>query len=261
MNKDISILEKLASAGLTEKEAAIYLALIKKGSSTATEISEMTEINRATAYPVLESLEAKGLVTPSSSLMVTKYSANSLVRYRETMRSNVDRYRRLRREVEDSVQSLRKQYASDCIRPKIMYFSGITGMKRAFEAALNSKEKYMRVASSARNIMISFPAYLPQYILKRLMNGVVMKGMHPDDPIGRALIAHPIYKSDVSIAIPESMYHFEVDIAIYDDIVGYTSHAKLYSVGVHSRAFSLVMKNVFDLAWSYASRFATARLN
>ena len=175
------------------------------------------------------------------------------------MRANVDKYRRLRREVEDSVTSLRKRYSSAKIRPKIFFFAGKNGMKRVFEDVLLSKEKFMRVASNAESIFRNFPGYLPQYILKRMLKGVRMKGFHHMDAFGIGLVNNPLYKGDDAIAIPDNLFRFQIDLAIYDDSVSYMSHEKMYGIIIHSQQFSIVMKQVFDLAWDYANRHALCR--
>lgn len=51
----------LLELGLTEKEAQIYLSGIKIGPATAQRLAQESEIKRATVYPYIESLVAKGL--------------------------------------------------------------------------------------------------------------------------------------------------------------------------------------------------------
>jgi len=53
----------LKEFGLTEKEASVYLMLIKSGSSTANEIAQKTQVHRINIYDILERLQKKGLVS------------------------------------------------------------------------------------------------------------------------------------------------------------------------------------------------------
>ena len=57
---EISQLEKV---GLKEKEAKIYIALLKHGSSLANKLAKETNILRASIYDYLEVLLDKGLIT------------------------------------------------------------------------------------------------------------------------------------------------------------------------------------------------------
>ena len=53
----------LQEFGLTEKEASVYLMLIKSGSSTANEIASKTKVHRVNLYDILGRLQKKGLVS------------------------------------------------------------------------------------------------------------------------------------------------------------------------------------------------------
>ncbi len=57
-----SVVEKLQKVGLTEYEAKAYLGLLNEQLSTATNLSEKSEVPRTRIYSVLESLAQKGWV-------------------------------------------------------------------------------------------------------------------------------------------------------------------------------------------------------
>ena len=57
------ITKALEQIGLTQPEAAIYVNLLKNGSLTATELSQLTGINRTQIYQVLAGLQANGICT------------------------------------------------------------------------------------------------------------------------------------------------------------------------------------------------------
>ncbi len=60
-------LDKLEDIGLNMYERKIYAALLGRGTSTAGELSEMTQVPRSRAYDVLESLAEKGFSVIKSS--------------------------------------------------------------------------------------------------------------------------------------------------------------------------------------------------
>jgi sugar-specific transcriptional regulator TrmB len=57
-----SVVEKLQRVGLTEYEAKAYLALLNTHLSTATRVSEKSDVPRTKIYSVLEALKNKGWV-------------------------------------------------------------------------------------------------------------------------------------------------------------------------------------------------------
>jgi len=74
---DDYLLKYLLDFGLSANEAKIYLAMLVLGNSTATAISELSEVNRSTCYVVLESLRKKDLVKIADNFSVRKYVASS----------------------------------------------------------------------------------------------------------------------------------------------------------------------------------------
>src|SRR5579864_4587895 len=53
----------LKNFGLSEKEIAVYLALIELGPSSVREISTRSKVNRGTSYDILKALISSGLVS------------------------------------------------------------------------------------------------------------------------------------------------------------------------------------------------------
>lgn len=63
----VRVIECLKSLGLTKYEALVYIALLKLASATASEIHEISDVPRASVYPVIDQLLGKGLVSVSQS--------------------------------------------------------------------------------------------------------------------------------------------------------------------------------------------------
>lgn len=57
-----SPLQKLLDLGLTEYQAKVYLALLKTGSATASQLTSQCDVPRTRIYPTMEQLHEKGLV-------------------------------------------------------------------------------------------------------------------------------------------------------------------------------------------------------
>lgn len=55
--------KKLESLGLTEKEAAVYVAALELGASPAQKIAERAKVKRGTTYLAIESLTKRGLMS------------------------------------------------------------------------------------------------------------------------------------------------------------------------------------------------------
>ena len=73
---DTQLVKTLSDLGLTNYEARVYLALTRRGSSTASETARVAGIPRQRIYDVLSSLVGRGLASTRPG-QVTKYAASA----------------------------------------------------------------------------------------------------------------------------------------------------------------------------------------
>ena len=69
--------DELKKIGLGDKEAEVYIYLLKNKSQTASEISKSTKINRSVVYSIIERMLNKGIISYVSEKSVKKFSANN----------------------------------------------------------------------------------------------------------------------------------------------------------------------------------------
>jgi len=70
-----ALLRELEKLGLSDKEAAVYLASLELGPSPVQVISRKAEVNRATTYVMIEVLLQKGLMSTFDKGKKTMYTA------------------------------------------------------------------------------------------------------------------------------------------------------------------------------------------
>ena len=123
----------LMEIGLSEKEARVYLALLQVDSSPIQDIAERTGINRTTVYPVLDSLEKKGLVSETHEGKKVSYVAAPP----ERLETYVERQRVLFEEkakrLEDIIPQIKSIQREQGERPVVKYFEGRDGAISAYE--------------------------------------------------------------------------------------------------------------------------------
>jgi|CXWL01.1.fsa_nt_gi sugar-specific transcriptional regulator TrmB len=131
----------LQEIGLSEKEALVYLALLQVDFGSIHDIAAKTKINRTTVYPVLESLQKKGLVSETQEGKKTLYQAapperiETLVeRQRVVLEENASRLK----DIIPQIKSLQRDPGE---RPIIKYFDGREGAISAYEEFYNFDPK------------------------------------------------------------------------------------------------------------------------
>lgn len=120
---------ELSRLGLSEKEATVYVTMLRLGNATAPQIVEHTKISRASTHDALDVLSHMGLVTAYREGEAHKFTAEPPERLLNVLRLQ-------RREVE-----LREQHAERLLpqlaavhtvhaaKPKIRYIEGIDGLR------------------------------------------------------------------------------------------------------------------------------------
>lgn len=87
---ELDIKKALVAYGLEERQARIFLALIKRVEATATELVKDTSIPRATVYLDLESLHRAGLVSTSKKNGVAYFTPESLNKLTTTLQQKTE---------------------------------------------------------------------------------------------------------------------------------------------------------------------------
>ena len=250
-----TIKSELISLGLSEKVARVYIALLTIGTAKVKELVSETGLNRSTIYVVLDQLMKKGFASISNTRGVHTYSAVSPEQVIEAMREDARKNVIAHQALEALVPELERIHRSSRFKPRIEVFDGTRGLKKAFEEAINNKEKIMRVFSSTEDIFRSLPEYLPTFVANRLKQGIKMYGIHPDDYASRQMLKTVPNAGDNVTLIPRDKFSFPSDFAVWDDSVAFMSHRPPFSVRIMSKEIAEVTKVLVDLAQVEAKRY------
>jgi sugar-specific transcriptional regulator TrmB len=246
--------EKLSQLGIPEKDATVYLSLLALGPATVQQIARETGLNRSSLYVILDRILERGLASVAGEKGVRLYVAVPPERLARMAKEKLEQAILTRQNLEmllPEIDTLRKISRH---KPRMMVLAGIEGLQRGFEDVLTSKEKVVRIFSSAGEIAKSLPEYLPLFVRERFRRGIRMRGIHPDDDAGREIIRHiPVTIDDLTF-VPIDQFKFPSDLGIYDNKVAFMSHAPPLCVAIESEAISNVMKAVFDLAQAESRR-------
>ena len=71
----MDFIEDLKKYGLSEKEARLYIALLKLGPSTVNNIAEEADIVRTTTYEILKKLREEGIVASMTLNNILNFEA------------------------------------------------------------------------------------------------------------------------------------------------------------------------------------------
>src|SRR3989338_7203140 len=165
----------LKNFGLSEKEVAVYLALIELGPSAVRTLSERAKVNRGTTYDILKSLINMGIVS-----YYNKESKQYFVAERpETLLSAIDKKQEdlgeVRSHVKESLPLLKTLFEKQGGKPAVKLYEGMSGIRHILEDVLESmdktEEKTYYVYSSAtvrKNVYLAMKDFSDKRIWKKI---------------------------------------------------------------------------------------------
>ncbi len=150
--------EILQEVGLNEKEAAVYLALLKEKTCTASKLAKLTKINRTTVYLELANLIHKGLVSyviKNSRRYYQPASPEKLIEILDTKRAKVEA-------ILPTLKTLTKE-----IEPfHVQIFEGKEGIKTFYQDILNNAREVLAfgVTGNAFDVLrYDFPHFVKKF--------------------------------------------------------------------------------------------------
>jgi len=152
------MIEKLKKLGLSNKEAQIYLVLVKKGEATANELAKQTSSQRTVAYNVLQQLLEKGFVNYVRKGNVRMYKISDP----KFLLSSIPEKELLANEIINDLKKVRKEVRVD---KNVEVFEGLESMRGLFEEIKNSDN--LRVLNATGKIF-DYLIYSSEHIVKKI---------------------------------------------------------------------------------------------
>jgi sugar-specific transcriptional regulator TrmB len=165
----------LKEYGLSEKEIAVYLALIKLGPSAVRNLSKESNVNRGTAYDILKNLINQGLVSYHNKESHQYFMAEPP----EKLVSALDQKQRelqvVKKKIEANLPQLQLEFGKEGGRPVMKLYEGAKGIRQIMEDVLetigkdNQKVYYVYSSASVRkNVHQSMPDFSSKRIKKKI---------------------------------------------------------------------------------------------
>ena len=243
------IRKALKEIGLSDKECAVLLVLLEKGSMYAAAIAKTAKLNRTTAYGILKELSGKGLASQIKRDGADQWQSIApelLPGYIERRR---DALTESSKAVENALPQIKLLRTKGKALPKVQFFEGVDGLKQAYEDTLeNNKEKRLRDITGIDAAFNLFDAgWIEYYLKKRAKLGVQCVDLVPDTDWGhRSKLDDEKYIRTTKFLPRE--HGFDAEVSIYDNKVGIFSYAENNPVAVliEDDTISHMMKTLFD---------------
>ena len=169
---DITIFKKL---GLSDKETAVYLALLEQGAVSVRDLAKAADLNRGTTYDILKKLQDLGLASFFHKNTKQHFVAEDPDKILKLLYNRQSELNRAEEKIKELVPELKSLQEKGGDKPVTKFYEGKPGVKFILDDILSSmkaralKEYYVYSAAGVREDI--YEAY-PDFNKKRIKHGI-----------------------------------------------------------------------------------------
>lgn len=250
------LVQSLVRLSLSEKEAAVYLALLKLGSATAQDVARAAGVNRVTTYAAMEELARRGLASAFERKGKRLYVAQTpehLATSLENEKADVAGKEHVLNGVMPMLVAL---FNAEGPKPHVRFMEGEEGREAVRRIFLGLTGEFVQ--------LLSYDDVLERRELhdgqddhfKRLKAGAVRARaiLSMKDPNPKRVPRLP----DVDVRlVPADLIPFHGEVTVRGSMVFlYAYHPSILSVVITSKEIAGAVRALFELAWRGAETIA-----
>ena len=165
----------LKKFGFSEKEIAVYLALLKLGSASVRAVGAAANLNRTTTHDILHQLQDQGLVSFVDKEKSRYFAAESPEHLLVALQVKKNHIEQTQIDVQNILPELKLLYEKSESKPRVKYFEGDTGVRLILQDVLDSMQRterkryYVYSSSTIRDTLLKvFPEYNDERLRKNV---------------------------------------------------------------------------------------------
>ncbi len=243
----MELTDVLRSAGLSDKEAAVYLALLELGPSTAYRIGPKAKLKRPITYVVLEQLQRRGLtsVVPQGDRKL--YVASEPGKLLGELEHSRELYKRFLPNFEALYQSTEGKE-----KPQVQLFEGDEGIRHVYDEILKARE--VSFFATIRDFMEFYPEFADELIAGANAGRLRVREILSQNPADLAFAARVRGTANYEHRLAHAGSEFLTDNCLFSNKVTFFAYQPFrFAVVISSKAICQSITTLFELAWRAAT--------
>ena len=231
----------LRSIGFSKNESEVYLALVKRGTSSVLEISRDTQIHRANIYPSLSKLTENGLIfelEKDGKKVFYARDPESLLEYQKN------------REVElkTTIEKLRLLHPAHSENSSVRMTEGKFAVRNAYLGILNSSEEILSYGtpSKAFDLVVSI---FDEFHKERIKKKIVMKHIYNTDCIERAKYLQSLSYTEIK-HLPSKYDSYVTTLICKKKVILIVWTDKLPVIEIENEEVVKAYRSYFEVLWN-----------
>lgn len=244
MNMDL--LTSLKNLGLSEKEAAVYLALLQGGQATAYQLAKRSGLKKPTTYVILDELIERGAARKIMKGRGAIYGATDPVELFVDARTRFE-------QAERSLPQLRALAQSDKKVIAASYFEGMAGIQELYKHLLqkNAGKTCLGFFAHEKDTPKALRDYWPVLNAEMIKQKIKLRGITTEDATTKEYLEYKkIPKEFLELkGLSPEIYSSNVSIEIYGDYTQIVSHQYMQGLLIQNPDIASVLRQIFELVW------------
>lgn len=256
--KDEALLRSyLFKLGLSVDAAKLYIALIRYGAQSISELSRNSRIERTRVYRTLPELDSAGLVHIRSDGSSQVISANPFDNVHVLLSKREQELDDLRRYTPRVAMALR-ELASTAPKSDVKVYRGAEGIKQMLWNETKADTELLSVLTRGTQV------YTKQKFFDRWVRACNDRGLS-----ARSIVSNDFTQSLdewrsrheserlatwTGRSVDQDTFKIEHDMIIYDNVVGYFSwdDGDVFGIEIHNQVVASMQRQFFELLWGMA---------
>lgn len=232
----------LKQLGLTQKEAAVYLAVLELGQAPVLRIAQKAGIKRPTAYITLAELQEKGFVVSIPKGATTLYQAVD----------PEDIFRRFDEKVgalKEALPELKSLFNVAPGKPKVRFYEGKKNILTLYEDEIFQGGESMS-AFSPKDWIATYGMEEMRNLLGLMKaNDVTLQDLLADSPEAREYLKEKNRLQLGDTKLLPNDFTLGTDLLVYGDTVAMISLTNLIAVVIEDRAIAHAQRQFLEFLW------------
>lgn len=245
-----TLLTWLKSAGLDEQRAQIYLLCLSRGTATASELADASEIGRTAIYDNLRVLEERGFVQ-----MVQRGKRKVFVPlHPKELYKRIDHQKE---QLKDLLPDFLSLYGGTTATPSMQMFEGPYAAREVLEDVLQVTQKeYLYLSPAAETIQTVDLAYMKKWVERRVKKGILSRALRVKS---KAMTGEAIFNAQEGylrqIRYLPGYVDLKSTIYVYENNIGVISTKKEgRAFIIHSPDLAYSIRQVCEFLWSVSMK-------
>ncbi len=233
--------KQLEGSGLSEKEAAVYVATLSLGIASIADIAKRADIKRPTAYLAIETLLQKQLLAQIPRGTKMHYKAESPEQLLAAAESKKET-------IAQSLPDLLTLFKQNSVAPKVRFYEGKQALLKLYEEAFRSREIWS--VFSPKKYCEVFTLEDNKHLLRILdRQGGIIYDLAEDSPATRKLFNQSHRRGLSKDRILPKEFSISTDILVYGHCVALVSLETLVGVVIEDKSIAATQKMFIQNLW------------